>query len=178
MGGPGGQDRKKDGMAAQGLVNDVQTSAFDTSRKATWAEFTPRLTVEYELAPAAMVYANYSQGYKAGGFNSRGTTPENIGPYGPEHVNAFEVGAKTDLFDRLLRFNVAGFVNNYRNLQGSVTTMGAVRPENITTNRSEEHTSELQSIMRISYAVFCLKKQTQTNKTQQQRQTLKEQRKE
>src|SRR3546814_7731123 len=27
-------------------------------------------------------------------------------------------------------------------------------------NRSEEHTSELQSLMRISYAVFCLKKQT------------------
>src|SRR3546814_4512915 len=33
--------------------------------------------------------------------------------------------------------------------------------------RSEEHTSELQSLMRISYAVFCLKKKknTQTNKT-------------
>src|SRR3546814_7447817 len=30
------------------------------------------------------------------------------------------------------------------------------------TKRSEEHTSELQSLMRISYAVFCLKKQTQT----------------
>src|SRR3546814_3119351 len=29
--------------------------------------------------------------------------------------------------------------------------------------RSEEHTSELQSLMRISYAVFCLKKNTQTN---------------
>src|SRR3546814_9058359 len=28
-------------------------------------------------------------------------------------------------------------------------------------HRSEEHTSELQSIMRISYAVFCLKKKTQ-----------------
>src|SRR3546814_5324554 len=28
-------------------------------------------------------------------------------------------------------------------------------------NRSEEHTSELQSLMRISYAVFCLKKKTQ-----------------
>src|SRR3546814_3065349 len=35
-----------------------------------------------------------------------------------------------------------------------------------TLDRSEEHTSELQSLMRISYAVFCLK-----NKTQQQRQT-------
>src|SRR3546814_8571782 len=31
--------------------------------------------------------------------------------------------------------------------------------------RSEEHTSELQSLMRISYAVFCLKKKT--NRTQQ-----------
>src|SRR3546814_3117138 len=29
-------------------------------------------------------------------------------------------------------------------------------------NRSEEHTSELQSLMRISYAVFCLKKKTAT----------------
>src|SRR3546814_3204133 len=30
--------------------------------------------------------------------------------------------------------------------------------ENMTLHRSEEHTSELQSLMRISYAVFCLKK--------------------
>src|SRR3546814_5946527 len=30
-------------------------------------------------------------------------------------------------------------------------------------DRSEEHTSELQSLMRISYAVFCLKKKTKTN---------------
>src|SRR3546814_3139065 len=32
--------------------------------------------------------------------------------------------------------------------------------------RSEEHTSELQSLMRISYAVFCLKKKKTTTKTQ------------
>src|SRR3546814_7182092 len=31
--------------------------------------------------------------------------------------------------------------------------------------RSEEHTSELQSLMRISYAVFCLKKKTQQHHT-------------
>src|SRR3546814_6100399 len=30
-------------------------------------------------------------------------------------------------------------------------------------SRSEEHTSELQSLMRISYAVFCLKKKKKTN---------------
>src|SRR3546814_4187115 len=34
--------------------------------------------------------------------------------------------------------------------------------------RSEEHTSELQSLMRISYAVFCLKKKKRTNKSKRQ----------
>src|SRR3546814_9124724 len=37
-----------------------------------------------------------------------------------------------------------------------------------TLSRSEEHTSELQSLMRISYAVFCLKKKKQNNTKKQQ----------
>src|SRR3546814_2040313 len=37
--------------------------------------------------------------------------------------------------------------------------------------RSEEHTSELQSLMRISYAVFCLKKKKKTEKTHKQKYT-------
>src|SRR3546814_6738465 len=41
-----------------------------------------------------------------------------------------------------------------RNGWSSSTACRAMR----TRNRSEEHTSELQSLMRISYAVFCLKK--------------------
>src|SRR3546814_5659341 len=40
-------------------------------------------------------------------------------------------------------------------------------PATLTSARSEEHTSELQSLMRISYAVFCLKKQN----TQSQKET-------
>src|SRR3546814_2614828 len=38
-----------------------------------------------------------------------------------------------------------------------------VIPERRMHARSEEHTSELQSLMRISYAVFCLKKKIQTH---------------
>src|SRR3546814_5620306 len=42
---------------------------------------------------------------------------------------------------------------------------GAIQvwPSGAATTRSEEHTSELQSLMRISYAVFCLKKKKNTN---------------
>src|SRR3546814_4627277 len=38
--------------------------------------------------------------------------------------------------------------------------------------RSEEHTSELQSLMRISYAVFCLKKKTKNKSIQQNTTTI------
>src|SRR3546814_6175636 len=39
------------------------------------------------------------------------------------------------------------------------------RPSRWRSTRSEEHTSELQSLMRISYAVFCLKKKNTNKKT-------------
>src|SRR3546814_5824456 len=44
-------------------------------------------------------------------------------------------------------------------VQSEQLTYGQHGPE-----RSEEHTSELQSLMRISYAVFCLKKKIKTQK--------------
>src|SRR3546814_10748650 len=47
---------------------------------------------------------------------------------------------------------------------GSSTTVSSADSPD---SRSEEHTSELQSLMRISYAVFCLKKKTHTKPTYQ-----------
>src|SRR3546814_3562304 len=41
---------------------------------------------------------------------------------------------------------------------GPVSREAGSRPSHLFPRRSEEHTSELQSLMRISYAVFCLKK--------------------
>src|SRR3546814_2183679 len=53
---------------------------------------------------------------------------------------------------------------------GSTATVAAlvwIRPPlSVTGTRSEEHTSELQSLMRISYAVFCLKKKKTQDKQQ------------
>src|SRR3546814_4703639 len=42
----------------------------------------------------------------------------------------------------------------------------------VETSRSEEHTSELQSLMRISYAVFCLKKKKTRNKNNHKTQNI------
>src|SRR3546814_10267682 len=43
-----------------------------------------------------------------------------------------------------------------------------LRRRDLVLGRSEEHTSELQSLMRISYAVFCLKKKRKKRQTKQQ----------
>src|SRR3546814_5151520 len=53
-------------------------------------------------------------------------------------------------------------VADHRALRGS--RAGTARPCR-SEGRSEEHTSELQSLMRISYAVFCLKKKKNTHTT-------------
>src|SRR3546814_6706107 len=44
----------------------------------------------------------------------------------------------------------------------AATTVSQASPSTSATSRSEEHTSELQSLMRISYAVFCLKQKKNT----------------
>src|SRR3546814_3895924 len=52
-------------------------------------------------------------------------------------------------------------INGANDLPTIGTATTAVSDEGLAGGRSEEHTSELQSLMRISYAVFCLKKKKQ-----------------
>src|SRR3546814_8976399 len=51
-------------------------------------------------------------------------------------------------------------------IAAAAMTISARNPVHSVLWRSEEHTSELQSLMRISYAVFCLKKKTQKRQRQ------------
>src|SRR3546814_9209097 len=57
-------------------------------------------------------------------------------------------------------------VESWTNPTSAVNYLQAATPfaENAGFDRSEEHTSELQSLMRISYAVFCLKKKKKTQR--------------
>src|SRR3546814_2905524 len=61
---------------------------------------------------------------------------------------------------RIMASGIKTFVVQYRNAEGIKRRMNLGR---FGVLRSEEHTSELQSLMRISYAVFCLKKKIKSN---------------
>ncbi|HWW63819.1 MAG TPA: TonB-dependent receptor [Sphingomonadaceae bacterium] len=75
-----------------------------------------RLGADYRLNPSVLAYASFSTGYKGGGINPRPYIPSQVVPFGPERVNAYEIGVKSDLFDRRLRLNLAAFLNKYRDI--------------------------------------------------------------
>ncbi len=146
FGGRYSYDEKKYYIKGSAFVNGmlIAPSSFEGNFSDNWSEFTPRVTAEYRVASEFKAYASYSRGYKAGGYNSRGTVPENVGPYDPETVDAYEIGAKSDLFDRRLRLNAAVFRNDFSDLQASVTKLGALRAEAITTNIAAARTYGLE----------------------------------
>ncbi|MDE2561113.1 MAG: TonB-dependent receptor [Sphingomonadales bacterium] len=147
LGGRYSHDQKNYAIDARVFANNVfvpPSSFADSSFDNSWSQFTPRAVLQYKPSRDVMLYASYSKGYKSGGYNSRGTIASNVGPYNPETVNAYELGLKSELFDRKLRFNVAAFLNNFKNLQGAVTKMGALRPENVTVNIASARTYGLE----------------------------------
>src|SRR3546814_2897954 len=69
-----------------------------------------------------------------------------------------ELGDEIDQASRLLRDAFVPFKLNVAALGNLVPQLHVHVIARFENDRSEEHTSELQSLMRISYAVFCLKK--------------------
>ena len=75
--------------------------------------FTPRLGVEYRVAPDILLYATYAKGFKSGGYFNNQFRP----PLLPEKLTDYEAGIKAEFLDHKLRTNLAGFIYDYSNLQ-------------------------------------------------------------
>jgi len=86
-----------------------------------WRNFSPKVTASYKFDTDILGYATFSKGFRSGGFNGRPTSAQEIGAYNPEKLTSYEVGLKTELFDRRLRLNGDIFYNTYNNQQVLVT---------------------------------------------------------
>lgn len=91
-------------------------SAVEVQTKAS--EWTPALSLDYKVTDQTLIYASYSKGFKSGGFTQRIFPPEPAAtPFAPEFVESYEVGVKSELFDRRLRLNIAAFQADYTDIQ-------------------------------------------------------------
>ena len=71
------------------------------------------------------VYASFNRGFKSGSYSLQ--SPLNA-PYLPQYIKAYEVGLKSELFDRRLRLNVAAFhydIDDYQVRSAAVANPGA-----------------------------------------------------
>lgn len=75
------------------------------------------VSIDYSPLDRFMIYAKYSRGFRAGGYNSRGTKSIQVLPFDPEKVDAYELGLKSDFFNDSLRFNFALFRSDYDDIQ-------------------------------------------------------------
>jgi iron complex outermembrane receptor protein len=64
-----------------------------------------------------MAYVSVGTGYKAGGDSPRPFNASQAIGFGPEKLTSYEIGLKTDLFDRRVRFNTAIFYNDFKDAQ-------------------------------------------------------------
>ena len=72
-------------------------------------ELLPKLTLAYDVAADAMLYATVGKGFLAGGFNTSFGNSQDQFTYAAEHMWSYEVGAKTSWLDNRLQMNLAGF---------------------------------------------------------------------
>lgn len=99
-------------------------------------DFSPAATLAYAVSDDVNVYARFARGFKSGGFNGETNVfaaptaacptgaVELCAPYKPEKIDSYEIGLKTQLFDRRLVFNVAAFRDEHKDMQLSVFTAG------------------------------------------------------
>ena len=106
--------------AQTGYTHGPYTTDSAPRMTAVEREWTGKIGVDYRFNEQLMAYASYSRGFRAGNFNA--------GVYyeprefedayaAPEYLDAYEIGIKSDFFDRRARINAAFFYYDYTDQQ-------------------------------------------------------------
>ncbi|HSJ79477.1 MAG TPA: TonB-dependent receptor, partial [Erythrobacter sp.] len=85
--------------------------------EATFKQFLPRITADYQISPDNLLYAVYAEGQKPGGFNGAAAIAVGRTSFGAEDVVSYEIGSKNTFLDGALLLNLALFHNTIEGYQ-------------------------------------------------------------
>ena len=77
----------------------------------------PKVGIDYKWTDTLMTYALYSVGFRGGGFGPRPSNALQLSSFEPEDLDNYEIGVKSELFDRRVRLNGDVFYSLYTNQQ-------------------------------------------------------------
>ncbi len=118
----------KDDKTITRTQNGAAPFATPQTGKAGFSKFTWNLMLGYDVSDAVTAYARAATGYRSGGFNAGDAVDagtNNIPNFNEESVISYEVGLKTELLDRRLRLNLAGYHNIYEDLAVNIPLTNA-----------------------------------------------------
>jgi iron complex outermembrane receptor protein len=104
---------------------------------------TYKASLDHSFTDDILTYASYSTGFKSGNYN---LTKANQPPTDPETLDAYEVGVKSELFDRMVRANAAAFYYKFHDLQVS----SFVGTSTVLTNAAEAEYKGLEAEVTIA----------------------------
>jgi len=102
---------------AGAIINTADLVAAGVPIKQSESITTPRVAFEYQMSDDVMWYASATKGFKAGGWNARGTTADQLIPFAPEYVWTYEGGLRSEWLDNKLRMNLTVFQTDVEDFQ-------------------------------------------------------------
>jgi iron complex outermembrane recepter protein len=116
------RDRYGNPLTGQNALLDGKTGQYRGDR---WDY---RAAVAYQVTDTVNTYVQYSTGFKGGGVNPRPFAYTQVQPFGPETLNTWEVGVKSELLDRRVRLNLAAYSSKYNDIQLILNTCPQFNP--------------------------------------------------
>ena len=104
-------------LNADGTVNPFLGAINGVTGEYNGNRWDYRANLQYRWSDQLMTYAQVSTGFKGGGINPRPFNPAQVQPFGPEKLTSYELGFKSDFWDRRIRFNLAAFHSDYKGIQ-------------------------------------------------------------
>lgn len=105
-------------ITRQAIIQDLGGMPTITpTTSATFDNFKPRVTVDWQVTDDNMLYALYAKGTKPGGFNGTVAIEAGVPTFDEEEVDSFEIGSKNVFADGRVVANFAGFYNDVTGYQ-------------------------------------------------------------
>lgn len=113
--------------AAFNANGDLSPDRCSISRSDSFSGWSYTAGVQYKPTDDILIYARTDKGFRSGGQNLRAPSPTFFLPFSPEIAYSYEVGLKSEFFDRRVRVNLAAFQSDVSDLQRSTLIgVGAV----------------------------------------------------
>ena len=132
-----------------GTPSNVFPGGLDAPKSTSYERVDWRAGIQFDVNDDHMIYANVATGFRGGGFNPRPSNLQTVVPFEPESLISYEIGHRSEFWDRRIRWNNTFYYGDYTNIQLSGRTTSIVAggefPVTVIINAAKAHIWGIES---------------------------------